>query len=600
MNVKIQCRRLGDTAMRMSQLFSKTLREAPNAADCKGYEYLLRAGYIHQLGAGVFTIMPLGFRSITKIENILREEMNALGGQEMLMPVVNPADIWKETGRFYSIDREMSRFKDRRDSDMVLAMTHEEASTECARYEIDSYKRLPQLIYQIQTKWRDDPRPRAGLIRVREFTMKDSYSFDKDLEGLQKQYKAHYKAYFRIFSRAGLPVIAVGSDSGMMGGKIAHEYMYLSPIGEDNLIICNHCGYTANRQVATFKTDYVKENPKEKEMVATPHAASIEDLSALLKIDAKKTAKALFMVGTFIDDTNGESVDKLVMGLVRGDMEIEENKLQNASKANALRPAHPEEITACGMVPGFASPIGAKGDFVLIVDPSVAESNNLVAGANKEGYHYLNTNFGRDYNGTVADIASARAGFRCPVCGEPLDASRGVEVGNIFQLGTRYSEAMNCYYQDEEGNRKPVIMGSYGIGVGRLLACLAEEYNDDHGLILPISVAPYQVSLVSLVKDESVGEKIYKELEDAGIEVLFDDRKESAGVKFADSELIGIPVRITIGNRSLAEGKVEVKLRSDMEKTFNLDVEGLASEVKDLIAKLQGELDSRIVEKELN
>ena len=585
--------------MRMSRMFSKTLREAPNGADTKGYEYLLRAGYIRQMGAGIFSLLPLGFRAAEKIKAIIRSEMEAIGAEEMEMPVVNPADIWKETGRYYSIDKEMSRFKDRYNRDMVLAMTHEEAVTDIARGEIDSYKRLPRLVYQIQTKWRDDPRPRAGLIRVREFTMLDSYSFDKDAEGLDKVYKDHYKAYFRIFSRCALPSIAVGADSGMMGGKISHEYMYLSPIGEDTIIYCPECGYTANRQIAKFQKEYFPEEMKTIEKKATPEAKTIEALAEYLGIDPRKTAKCVFMVGSFINDKNGEEEDKLIVALVRGDLEVEESKLSNAARANALRPAHEEEIEACGMVPGYASPIGAKGDFICIVDETVANSNNLVAGANEAGFHYLNTNFGRDYTGTVADIASARDGFACPVCGKPLKASKGVEIGNIFQLGTRYSEAMNCTYQDENGKQVPVVMGSYGIGVGRLLACLAEEYNDESGLKLPVSVAPYQVHLVSLVKETEIADKIYEDLEKAGIEVLYDDRKETAGVKFADADLIGIPLRITLGNRSLKEGKVEVKIRATGETTSFL-LEDIAEEIKAEIAREQAEIDRNIVNKTLD
>ncbi len=580
-------------------MFSRTLREAPSGADSKGYEYLLRAGFIRQMGAGIFSLLPLGFRATKKIENIIREEMDRIGAQEILMPVVNTADIWKETGRYYSIDKEMSRFEDRAGRDMVLAMTHEEAVTDLARGEIDSYKRLPLLVYQIQTKWRDDPRPRAGLIRVREFTMKDSYSFDRDQEGLDKVYRAHYKAYFRIFSRCALPAIAVGADSGMMGGKVSHEYMYLSPIGEDTIITCPKCGYTANRQVATFKKEYFAEEMLPMQEVETPDCKTIDDLASFLSIPAKKTAKAVFMVGTYVNDHTGEETEKLIVAIIRGDMDVEESKLSNAAKANSIRPAHEEEITAHGIVPGFGSLIGAKGDFVAIVDDSVAKSNNLVAGANKAGWHLINTNYGRDYTGTVADIASARQDYLCPVCGEKLNSSKGVEIGNIFQLGTRYSESMNCYYQSEDGTRKPVIMGSYGIGVGRLLACIAEEYNDEAGLKLPVSVAPYQVHLISLVKDNAIGEDIYDRLQKAGIEVLYDDRKESAGVKFADADLIGLPIRITIGNRSLKEGKVEVKIRKTGETTAFL-VEDLADEVKAEIAKLQAEIDANIVEKELN
>ncbi|MGE4452917.1 MAG: proline--tRNA ligase [Sphaerochaeta sp.] len=584
--------------MKMSKLFSKTLREAPNGADSKGYEYLLRAGFIRQLGAGIFTLLPFGFNVAKNIEQVIREEMNAIGGQEILMPLVNPADIWKETGRFYSIDREMSRFNDRSGRDMVLAMTHEEAVTDLARGEIDSYKRLPLLVYQIQTKWRDDPRPRAGLIRVREFTMKDSYSFDIDQEGLDKQYAEHYKAYFRIFSRCGLPVIVVGADSGMMGGKVSHEYMYLSPIGEDTIITCPACNYTANRQVATFRKTYYTEEMQEMEKVSTPDCKTIEELAAFLKIEKRQTAKAVFEVGTFINDTNGEEEEKLIVGIIRGDLEVEENKLQNAVRANALRPAHAEEIVAGNMVPGYGSAVGCKENVLIVVDDSVAKSNNLVAGANEEGYHLLNTNYGRDYQGVVADIASASSGYACPECGKPLVSSKGVEVGNIFQLNTRYSESMNCSYQDENGVRKPVIMGSYGIGVGRLLACLAEHYSDEKGLSLPISVAPMQVHLVSLVKDAQVAESIYQALTQAGLEVLYDDRKESAGVKFADADLIGLPIRITLGNRSLKEGKVEVKLRSNLDESFSFAVDTVVEETLSLIAKLKNEMESQIVEYE--
>lgn len=575
--------------MRMSNMFSKTLREAPSGADCKGYEYLVRAGFINQLSAGIFSLLPLGFKSVQKITAIIREEMNALGAEEIQMPVVNSADIWKETGRFYSIDREMTRFKDRKDSDMCLAMTHEECCTYLARQVIDSYKRLPLLVYQIQTKWRDDPRPRAGLIRVREFTMKDSYSFDKDQAGLEKVYKAHYDAYFRIYKRCGLPVVAVGSDSGMMGGKVSHEYMYLSPIGEDTIITCPHCGYTANRQVAKFKKEIApegKEELKEKELVETPNAKTIDELCSFLGITADKTAKALFMVGTYINDQNGEEVNRLIVGLVRGDMDIEENKLQNAARCSSMRPAQAEEILEAGMVPGFGSAIGCKEGTVVIVDDSVVQSVNLVSGANKEGFHYLNTNYGRDYSGVAADIAQAKEGYKCPICGEPLNASKGVEVGNIFQLGTRYSEAMNCYYQDEKGERKPVIMGSYGIGVGRLLACLAEEYNDENGLKLPLAVSPFEVHFVSLLKETEASDEIYSRLKNAGFDVLYDDRKESAGVKFADSDLIGIPVRLTLGNRAFKEGKIEVKVRDTGNVSF-LSLENLEAELSALLKELR-------------
>ena len=358
-----------------------------------------------------------------------------------------------------------------------------------------------------------------------------------------------------------------------------------------NYIICLQYNFIFNQFFSknffdTFKKDYFPQEPKEKELVATPNAKTIEELAKYLNIPATQTAKALFMVGTFINDETGEEHTKLIVGLIRGDMEIEENKLQNAAKANSLRPAHEDEIRDAGMVPGFGSPIGAKEGTVVIIDDSVAKSNNLVAGANKEGYHFLNTNFGIDYTGIVADIASAAQDYKCPVCGKPLNSSKGIEVGNIFQLGTRYSEAMNCYYQDETGARKPVIMGSYGIGIGRLLACLCEEYNDERGLKLPIAVAPYQVHFISLIKETNISEQIYQELQDAGIEVLYDDRKETAGVKFADADLIGIPIRITLGNRSFQEGKCEVKLRASQDEILSFDLDNLVVEVKDLISKI--------------
>lgn len=584
--------------MRMSKMFSKTLREAPSAADSKGYEMLLRAGFVRQMGAGIFTLLPLGYRTTQKIENIIREEMDHIGGQEILMPVVNPADIWKETGRYYSIDKEMTRFNDRANRDMVLAMTHEEDATAIARNEIGSYKKLPQLVYQIQTKWRDDARPRAGLIRVREFTMKDSYSFDRNVEGLNEQYKAHYASYFRIFSKAGLPVIVVGADSGMMGGKISHEYMYLSPIGEDTIITCDKCGYTANRQVAVFQKEYFKEEEKELEKVKTPDCKTIEELCSFLNIEKRQTAKAVFMVGTFIDDQTGEEEEKLITAIIRGDLDVEENKLQKISKANTLRPAHEEEIKAANMVPGYGSAINCDPKTIVIVDDSVKKSNNLVAGANEQGYHLLNTNFGRDYTGIVADIASAKDGYTC-LCGHKLKENRGIEVGNIFQLGTRYSKAMNCYFTDEDGKNKPVIMGSYGIGVGRFLACLAEEYTDEKGLSLPITVSPYQVHLINLIKDKSLGEKIYEDLTNLGVEVLFDDRKESPGVKFTDADLIGIPIRITLGNRSVKDGKAEVKLRKELDKNFLFDLDSLTSQILDCINQLKEEIQKNIVHKEL-
>jgi prolyl-tRNA synthetase len=591
--------------MKMSMLFSQTLREAPTDAEMPSHKLLVRAGFIRQLAAGIYTAMPLAKRSLTKIEDIMRVEINAIGGQEMTMPVVHPAEVWQETERWYQIGSEMGRFKDKNQRDMVLAMTHEEVVADLTRKEIHSYRQLPVLIYHIQTKWRDDPRPRAGLIRVREFTMKDSYSLDADWEGLDKQYRAHYQAYFDIFHRCGISVIAVKSDVGMMGGKLAHEYMYLTPFGEDTLMLCDACGYSANRQVATFKKVALPEEeslPTEK--VFTPDCKTIAELATFLNIPAAKTAKAVFMIA---DIPEGESsVQKFVFAIVRGDMDLNETKLVNALKASELRPATEEEIVAIGAVPGYASLIGLpeKNTYlpvITIVDELIAQSQNLVAGANDAGYHMLNTNLGRDYQADlVTDLTSAREGDGCPECAAPFREVRGVEVGNIFKLGTRYSDSLGCTFQDKDGKEKPVIMGSYGIGSGRLLASVAEEHNDEYGLIWPITVAPYQVHLVMLPskKDDSAMEaaaQLYKDLVAAGVEVLFDDRDDSPGVKFNDADLIGLPIRVTVGARGLKDGMVEIKRRSEKEKRM-IPLEDALKTVQAEIEALLAEIQATIIE----
>jgi prolyl-tRNA synthetase len=570
--------------MHLSRLFSQTLRDAPGDAEVISHKLLLRAGFIRQLGAGIFSYLPLARRSLTKIENIMRHEINAIGGQEVTMPVVQPADLWQETGRWYQIGSEMGRFKDKNDHDMVLAMTHEEVVADLARREIRSWRQLPGLIYHIQTKWRDDPRPRAGLIRVREFTMLDSYSLDADFEGLDAQYQAHYAAYFRIFGRCGLPILAVKSDTGMMGGKLAHEFMYLTSIGEDTLILCDGCGYTANRQVATFrKPEPAPEAPRPVEKVATPHTSTIADLAELLGVPESRTAKAVFLMA-------GE---RFIFAVIRGDMEVNETKLANAVGATALRPATEVEILAVGATPGYASPVGLKNVFV-VVDDLLPASPNLVAGANEEGYHLLNVNYGRDYQADViCDIAAARDGDLCPQCSMALRSARGVEVGNIFQLGTRYTDALGAAYLDREGKPRPVVMGSYGIGSGRLLACIAEEHNDANGLIWPVTVAPYHVHLVSLPGAEAEAEKLYADLWAAGVEVLHDDRTESAGVKFMDADLIGLPLRLTIGKRSLQAGGVELKRRDRAEKTI-VTLTEVVAHVKEEIVALEQEITASV------
>ncbi len=587
--------------MKMSHLFGQTLRDAPSEAEVESHKLLVRAGFIRPLGAGIFSYLHLAWRATQKIEAILRDEMDKIGGQEISMPVIQPADVWKESGRWYQIGAEMGRFQDRSGRDLVLAMTHEEIVADLARREVQSYKHLPRLIYHIQTKWRDDPCPRAGLFRLREFTTLDSYSLDANWEGLDKQYRAHYQAYFNIFRRCGLPVLAVRSDTGMIGGKLAHEFIYLTPIGEDTLILCDVCGYTANRQVARFqKPPAAPEEPKPIEKVQTPACKSIEDLANFLGVPKARTAKAVFFMAAIPD---GETVaEKFIFAIIRGDMGLNETKLANAVAARDLRPATEDEIRAIGAVPGFASPVGLRlqsSQALIVVDDSIPASPNLVAGANEADYHLLNTNYARDYAADlVADLAAADEGAACPACGSPLREARGVEVGNIFQLGTRYSEALGCTFLDQDGQQKPILMGSYGIGVGRLLACIAEEHHDEHGLIWPVTVAPYQVHLVLLrgkgtPQAEEIAEKLYAELQTAGIEVLYDDRDESPGVKFNDADLIGLPVRVTVSERALAQGGVEMKLRREQGKTF-VPGNGVATRLRTVLEALETEIAARV------
>jgi prolyl-tRNA synthetase len=579
--------------MKMSHLFSQTKREIPTEAEILSHQLLLRAGFIHQLGAGIFSYLPLAVRSMKKIENIMRQEIIAIGGQEISMPVIHPADIWQETGRWYQIGSEMGRFKDKNNHDMVLSMTHEEVIASLVRDEIHSYRQLPQLLFHIQIKWRDDPRPRAGLIRAREFTMKDSYSLDSNQTGLDLQYEAHFRAYQNIFKRCSLPVKSVKSDTGIMGGKSAHEFMYLTPVGEDTIIQCNHCDYSANRQVAIKKKhSNNKENELPLEKVATPNCKTIEDLAEYLSIPKEKTAKAVFMVATVLQ--NNHSQDRFIFVIVRGDMDVNETKLATAIKAISLRPAMEDEIRGIGAIPGYASPIGLK-DVLIVVDDLIPESTNLVSGANIEGYHYKNVNFGRDYQADIiTDIAMVNAGDECKQCGHPLESVRGVEVGNIFKLGTWISDAMGCSYLDHEGKSKPIYMGSYGIGVGRLLACIVEEHHDDHGIIWPMSVAPYHIYLISLPwkSAENLREKtysadnLYHKFLENGIDVLFDDREESPGVKFNDADLIGIPIRLTISERSIKNGGIEYKRRDKPEKMI-IPYENVIAVIKDEIKEFE-------------
>ena len=562
--------------MRLTHLFGTTLREAPADADVVSHQLLVRAGYVRQLAAGIFSYLPLAQRSLLKIARILREELDAIGGQEVSLPVVHPAELWQATGRWYEIDETMARFADRRGRDMLLAMTHEEVVAQIASTEVKSYRQLPILVYQIQTKFRDELRSRGGLIRVREFLMKDSYSLDRDVEGLRRQYEAHFEAYLKIGRRAGLQLMPVLSDVGMMGGQVAHEFMYVSPIGEDSLVVCDACDYAANLEVARFRREKAAdEEPLPLERVHTPGTATIEDLAEYLQIEPTRTGKIVFFMGTFADDADGgspdeEGVERLVVAIVRGDMEANPIRVQQLLGALALRPAHEEEIEAVGAIAGFASPIGIdRSRSTVVVDETVAHSANLVLGANEPDYHTRNTNYGRDYEADlVAEVASAFDGASCPECGQPLRLVRGVEVGNIFQLGTTYSEALEAYFTDEDGEEKPIVLGSYGIGLGRLLACVAEEHRDERGMALPISVAPFEVSLVSLARTDetaAAAEKLYAELRAAGVEVLYDDRDASPGVKLNDADLQGMPLRLVVSERSLEKGGVELKRRTETE-----------------------------------
>jgi prolyl-tRNA synthetase len=576
--------------MRVSKLFFQTLREVPADADVVSHQLMLRAGMIHQIAAGIFDFLPLALRTKHKIEDIFREEMDAIGGQEVTLPMVHPAELWQKTGRWYQIGSDMARLKDRNDRDMVLGMTHEEIMADLAKKFIKSYRQLPTMLYQIQTKFRDEPRPRAGLLRVREFTMKDAYTFDRDEAGIDAYYPHLYQAYFNIFHRAGIDVVAVKSDTGMMGGRMAHEFMALTDIGEDTLVLCDACGYSANRQVAIFrKPDAPVAGALPLEEVATPNVTTIAALAEFLGIPESETAKAIFLVAD-IDQPDGGVKEQFVFCVVRGDMELNETKLTNAIKARRLRPATTPEIKAIGAEPGYGSPIGiAREQVLLLVDDLVAASPNLVAGANREGYHLRHTNYGRDYTADrVLDLVAASDGHACPNCGAPVYTARGVEVGNIFKLGTKYSIAMGATYLDENGEEKPIVMGSYGIGSGRLMAVIIELLHDDAGIQWPITVAPYQVILISLANEKTpevaaAAEQLYAELLAAGVEVLYDDRDERAGVKFNDADLLGIPIRLTLGAKGLKNGVIEGKLRRNGE-TFEFAVASAVEDVQALVA----------------
>ncbi|MBE7554134.1 MAG: proline--tRNA ligase [Anaerolineales bacterium] len=555
--------------MRFSQLFGRTLREDPAEAEIISHRLLQRAGFIKPLASGIYTQMPLGWRVSKKIMDIFRREMDALGCQEMAMPVLNPAEIWQQTGRWDNVGPALVKWKDRNQRDMALAMTHEETLTDILKTELESYKQLPILVYHIQTKVRDEPRPRAGLIRVREFIMKDAYSVHADQADIDRFYPDMVQAYRNIYATCDLTVVEVEADSGMMGGSDSHEFMVLSDSGEDTVFISSDGAYAANAERAVFdKGTPLSEELGQLEEVYTPNCKTIAQVADYLGVPQTRTVKAVFYIA------ENETQDFLFV-VIRGDLPVNEVKLSNVLGGLRFRPASEAEIEAVGAVPGYATPIGLKRDLgsgrklIVIADDSAVHFPNLVSGANKLEYHFKNTNAGRDYQpDIVADIALARDGDKCLGSEATLQLRRGIEVGHCFKLGKRYSEPMGVTFLDENGKATVPIMGSYGIGVGRLMAAIVEQHHDPQGIIWPESVAPFDVHLVSLAKnrEDEIGqqaEAIYQTLQAAGVEVLYDDRKESPGVKFADADLIGIPWRVTVSSRSLQNGGVEVKRRSE-------------------------------------
>lgn len=552
--------------MKMSQLVGRRIKEDPKDAKTVSHKFLIRGGYVRPVSAGIYSLLPTGKRIVAKIEAIIREEMNRVDGQEVLMPVVLPAELWQESGRYDSVGSELLRFKDRNDKPMLLAMTHEEGITHLVRTEVNSYKQLPVMLYQIQTKYRDEARPRAGLIRVREFTMKDAYSFHADQADLEQYYVRCHEAYVRIFRRLGMNnVLSIEANSGMMGGKVSHEFMAICDCGEDTVITNADNSYRANREIAVAAWKFDKGEPLPLEKVHTPGTKTIEEVAGFLGVKAENTGKAVF----YQDTRNGE----LIFVLIRGDFEVNETKLGNAVKVPELKFADDDAIRAAGAVAGYASPLGIDGKKVrIVIDRSAAESGNLVVGANEADYHYKNFNFDRDMAGVeclVTDIATVREGDPCPLTGEPLRFTRGIEVGNIFQLGTKYTEAMHCDFLDRDGKSHPMVMGCYGIGVGRAMAAVIEQSNDEYGPVWPLSIAPWQVEIcaVNPGKDNvgEICEKLYSDLQSAGIEVLYDDRGEKAGSMFSDADLLGIPFRIVVSPKTLADGQAEFKLRGGRE-----------------------------------
>ena len=565
--------------MRQSHLFGRTLREAPTEAETPGHQLILRAGLARPLKAGIYTLLPLGFRAARKVEQIIREEMDRIGCQEMEMPVFVPAEYWKETGQWDAMEPILFRFKDHRDSDYVVSYTHEQIVTHHARNEILSYRQLPIRAYHFQMKGRDEPRARAGLLRLREFVMKDSYSFDADSAGLDESYRLHHEAYRRIFERIGVPAVSVESDTGAIGGELAHEFQVLADAGEDTILICENGDYSANRELATRRIPAASpgRDVPAVEPIDTPSTATIEELERRLNVPASDLLKTILL-----RDEGGA----VVAVVLPGDREVNEPKLRRRlglGPATKMPFANEADFAAVGGVAGYVGPVGLKAR--IVIDTSV-EPRGYVAGANRPHTHLRNVVPGRDFDGERADVHDVKAGDLCPKDGGRILARRGIEVGNIFKLGTYYSTKMNATFLAEDGTRKPFLMGSYGIGIGRTLQALIEASHDERGIVWPISVAPYEAHVVALpMKDAAVvqaAEHVVAELEAQGVEVLYDDRDESAGVKFADADLIGIPFRVTVSARGMKAGTVEVKPRERTE-VENVPAAGAVARVAELV-----------------
>ena len=547
--------------MLASKLYSPTLREIPADAEIASHQYMLKAGMLRKNGSGLYSFLPLGRRVTLKVEQIVREEMDATGAQEIMMPIMQPAEIWHESGRWSAYGPEMFKLQDRHDNGYCLGPTHEELITTLLRNELRSYKQMPLILWQMQNKYRDEIRPRFGLMRSREFVMKDAYSFDVDEEGLHKTYQIMYDAYDRVFTRCGLNFKPVEADSGQIGGSHTHEFMALAAAGEAEVVSCSKCQYAADIEKAVPNTlDMAAEDAADVELIETPNCSTIEDLANFLQIPVEKTIKAVAF------DVDG----KTVLCMVRGDHEVNDVAVQNLVGGNTIEPATDEELKAHGLQPGYMSPMGAdtpdNESFYVIVDPTAMNVPNGVTGANKHGYHYKNVNPKRDFqNVTVATIRLMTKDDVCPHCGAPIDIVRGIEVGQLFELGTKYSEATNATFLDQNGKAKPYVMGCYDIGVTRTIAAAIEQFHDDKGIMWPVAIAPYEVVVVPVSsKDEEqmkIAEGLYTQLKGMGVDVLFDDRNERAGVKFNDADLIGYPVRITVGKKSAADQTVEIKVR---------------------------------------